>query len=153
MNMNLMDTVRELVESTAVELGFEIVLLKVEKTRRIQCTIDREPGGVTINDCTALSRAISSGLERSELDPGSFHVEVMSPGVNRLLVRDKDFVRFKSCPVRVTLRQKRDGRKNFPGTLVGLDGDAVVIRLEASGEEASFPRKDVKEVRLVPKLG
>jgi ribosome maturation factor RimP len=153
MNMDLLETVRELVESTAVALGFEIVLLKVEKTRRIQCTIDRDPGGVTIDDCTALSRAISSALEKSELDPGSFHVEVMSPGVNRPLVRDKDFVRFGNSAVRVTLRQKRDGRKNIQGTLVGLRGDAVVIRLEPSGQEASFPRRDVKEVRLVPELG
>jgi len=153
MNESLMDVVRQLVESKASALGFEIVLLKVEKTRRIQCMIDREPDGVTINDCTALSRAVSSALEDSELDPGSFHVEVMSPGLNRPLVRDKDFVRFRGRPVRVTLRQKRDGRKNFPGTLVGLEADAVVIRLEASGEEAAFSRSDVKEIRLIPDLG
>jgi len=151
--MGIIEIATEVIESTAATLGFEIVLLSVEKSRRVRCIIDREPGGVTIDDCAALSRAITEALGASELDAGSFHVEVMSPGLNRPLVRDKDFERFRGRAVRVTLREKLDGRRNYAGTLEGLTGDAVVIRRDDTGEEQSFARSAVKEVRLVPDLG
>jgi ribosome maturation factor RimP len=150
--MGITEIATEVIESTAATLGFEIVLLTVEKSRRVRCMIDRDPEGVTIDDCVALSRAITKALGATELDAGSFHVEVMSPGLNRPLVRDKDFERFRGRQVRITLKEKVDGRRNYAGRLQGLAGDAVVIRRDDTAEEQAFARAAIKEVRLVPDL-
>ncbi len=150
--MDLIRTVTHLIESTAADLGLEIILVKVEKTRRVRCIIDRDPEGITLEDCTRLSRAVSRALDEVALDAGSFHVEVMSPGENRCLTRDKDYTRFQGSRVRVTLVKKTDGRRNFTGTLKGLDleDDAVVLEEEETGEERAIPRQGIKEVRLSP---
>lgn len=148
--MDLVRTVTHLIESTATDMGLEIVQLKVEKNRRIQCTIDRDPDGVTLEDCTKLSRAVSRVLDEEALDAGSFQVEVMSPGANRCLTRDKDFIRFQGSRVQVILKQKTGGRRNLTGTLKGLEGDAVILQEEESGEERAIPRKGIKEARLSP---
>ncbi|MBN2490484.1 MAG: ribosome maturation factor RimP [Planctomycetes bacterium] len=150
--MGIQELATELVESAAAELGLELVLVQVEPSRRVRCIIDREPGGVTIEDCAALSRAIGEALAASELGAASFHVEVMSPGLNRLLVRDKDFARFSGQTVRITLKHKVDGRRNFAGTLKEFTGQAIIIRRDDTGEEQAFARGTVKEVRLVPDL-
>ncbi len=144
------DAVRRVLDETAHAEGVEIVEASIDtRNPRIRATIDRDDDPVNVDDCSRVTRAFRRALDAAGYDVDAAHVEVMSPGVYRRLVRDKDFTRFAGEAVRVTLAQKRDGRRHLDGTLVGRTDAAVVIRDEADGER-SVPRDAITEVRLDP---
>lgn len=145
------DRIVELVTRVIEEQGFEIVKLRNNPATRIRAWIDRDPEGVTIKDCTDLSRSLRDAFEREGLDPGDYAFEIQSPGVDRLLAREKDFVRFAGQQVKVRLHEKRPelARKNFTGQLVGLEEGEVVV----DGDDTwRFGLDEIEEARLVPRL-
>lgn len=149
--MHLFDHMRGIVRQSIEDDGrFEIVQLKMDPTRRIRVWVDRDPDGVTVHDCVGLTRRIRADIERDGLDPDSFDIEVLSPGLDRLLVRDRDFERFAGQRVKLRLKDPRDGRRTFSGKLVGLEGHEVVLELD--GQPERFERRDVSEVRIDPQL-
>ena len=107
--------------------------------------IDKD-GGVDINDCEAISRAVDPILDEKDPIPGSYHFEVCSAGLERVLKRPSDFERFLGEPVLVKLYRPKDGRKEFPGVLKEYDGGAVV--LEMGKQELRFEKNEVAMVRL-----
>lgn len=131
--------------------GFDIVKLQMDGRRNIRAWVDRDPGGISIADCSALNRVVRDALEADGLDPGGFQIEVLSPGVDRLLCRDKDFVRFAGKLVEVRLKVKRGDRRAFKGTLVGLEHGQVKLDT-AEGPFAFDLAREVDEVRLAPVL-
>lgn len=147
----LMELVQRRVRETLEVLGLEIVLLEVSRNRRVRVIIDREPDGVTLGDCTEANRAVLAALTGEGLDAGSFHVEVMSPGVDRLLVREKDFRRHLGRRVRVVLRRKQGGRRSFTGVLEAFAAGVLTMRPEGGREPLRFPLGEVREARLVAK--
>lgn len=125
--------------------------MKVDALRNVRVWVDREVGGVAVQDCTSLTRLIRDVFEADGLDPGSFHFEVNSPGLDRLLVRERDFVRFAGKEVTVRLRVKRGDRRQFKGTLVGIDKG--LVRVKEGNETLAFDLgREIEEVRLVPVL-
>lgn len=126
----------------------------------LRVTIDRPgsetgPGlGVTLADCQAVSRDLGSALdEHDDAIPGHYRLEVSSPGLDRPLVKLADFDRFKGREVRVQTRTalfspgRPDGRKNFRGLLVGVDGENV--RIEVDGTEVTFPHAEIAKANVV----
>lgn len=107
--------------------------------------IDRE-GGISIDDCEAVSRALSDKLD--EVDPieGSYTLEVSSAGTDRVLKKPEHFARFAGAEVDVRLYRAVEGRKELVGRLAGYDGGDVT--LETLGETRTIPKKDVAQVRL-----
>jgi ribosome maturation factor RimP len=94
---------------------------------------------LTLADCERLSRRLSERLDALEAegaDPieGAYRLEVSSPGIDRPLTRRQDFEDWKGHEARISLAEKRDGRREFRGDLIGLDGDAVVIDVPKLGE-------------------
>lgn len=147
----LSDPIIALVERAITGGGFEVVQVKVDALRNVRVWVDREVGGVAVQDCTSLTRSIRDVFEADGLDPGSFHFEVNSPGLDRLLVRERDFVRFAGKAVSVRLRVKRGDRRAFKGTLVGFDHG--LVRLKEGNETFAFDlAREVEEVRLIPEL-
>ena len=138
--------------SRAIEgAGFEVVQVKIDARRNVRVWVDREVGGVAVHDCTTLSRRLRDVFEADGLDPGSFQFEVLSPGLDRLLVRERDFARFTGKQVSVRLAIKRGDRRQFKGTLVGFDGG--LVRVTEGSETFAFDlRREVDEVRLVPEV-
>lgn len=131
--------------------GFEVIQLKMDARRNVRVWVDRDPGGVFVQDCTALSRKIRDEFEADGLDPGSFQFEVLSPGLDRLLVRESDFVRFAGKQVSVRLRVKRGDRRVFKGLLAGFDGG--LVRVVEGGDTHAFDLgREIDEVRLVPEV-
>lgn len=131
--------------------GFEVVQVKVDARRNVRVWVDREVGGVAVHDCTTLTRRLRDVFEADGLDPGSFQFEVLSPGLDRLLVRERDFQRFTGKQVSVRLRIKRGDRRQFKGTLVGFD--AGLVRVAEGAETFAFDlAREVDEVRLVPEV-
>lgn len=139
----------ELAEEVARPLGLEIVDVEFRREsggRVLRVFIDK-PGGVTLDDCEALSEELSRRLD--EVDPieESYSLEVSSPGIERPLKKPQDFERFAGRLVHVRTFGPIDGRRNFRGELLGLDGEQIIVRLEQG--EARIPLEQVAKARLV----
>ena len=132
------------------DCGFEIVTLRITGARQIKILVDRE-GGVKLDDCIEAHGIVQDVIRKRGHSFNSFSIEVLSPGLDRPLSREKDFQRFAGHKVKVTLHEKLDGRRNFQGMLVGLENGEVCIRLPGD-EERSFPLEAIKETRLVPSI-
>lgn len=107
--------------------------------------IDKD-GGVDINDCEAVSRALSDKLD--ELDPieGSYTLEISSAGIDRALKKPEHFAQFLNAEVEVKLYRPLEGRKDHTGRLLSCqDGD---VAIETAAGPLLFPKKDVAQVRL-----
>lgn len=148
-----MATIPELVKDTVERAGCEVVQIKNHPKHQVTVLVDKEPGGVNVDDLAEITRSLNDAFEDDGLDPGAFTIEVLSPGLDRPLVREKDFTRFAGEQVHVKLKEKRpvDGRKNFKGTLEKLeDGVITVTNPDDADEPFEIARRDVREIRLVP---
>lgn len=128
--------------------GFEFVdceFLKEGPDWYLRVYIDKE-GGIGINDCEFVSRALDEKLG-DDLTEQPYIMEVSSPGIDRVLKRDKEYIKYKDRLVDVKLFKAIDGNKEFRGNLIGLIDDKVVIIAE-SGERLEFNKKDVAATRL-----
>jgi ribosome maturation factor RimP len=105
--------------------------------------------GVTLDDCTRVSRELSRALDEHEaLLPGNYRLEVSSPGVERPLVKARDYERYAGREVKVGTRTPIAERKNFTGVLLGLREDHVRLRLEKD-EELDIPIQEIAKAHLV----
>ena len=107
--------------------------------------IDKD-GGVDIDDCEAVSRAVDPVLDEKDPIPESYRFEVCSAGLERVLKRPSDFERFLGEPVLVKLYRPKNGRKEFAGVLKGYADGAVTVDL--NGTELTFEKPEVALVRL-----
>ena len=102
---------------------------------------------VSTDDCEKVSRFLSEELDRLDPIPQNYYLEVSSPGMDRVLLRDKDFARFAGEIVDVNLYKAMDGRKTYQGTLVGIENEKIVITDEKNNR-IEFPRELVSKTRL-----
>ena len=138
----------ELAAPVVAEQGCElwdVEYVKEAGTWYLRLYIDKE-GGVSINDCEAISRRVSDLLDEADPIEGSYTFEVSSAGAERPLKRPSDFERFLGSPVTVRLYKNRDGRKEFAGNLAGYEDGAVL--LDVGGETLRFEKAEVALVRL-----
>ena len=105
-----------------------------------------KPGGVDINDCEAISRAVDPILDEKDPIPDSYSFEVCSAGLERVLKRPGDFEQFLGASVLVKLYRPKDGKKEVVGTLTGYDNGAVT--LDVGGQPVRFEKNEVALVRL-----
>lgn len=107
--------------------------------------IDKE-GGVSINDCEAISRAVSDKLDEADPIEGSYTFEVSSAGADRALKKPEHFAAFPGHLVDVKLYRARDGKKELCGTLDGYENGSLTLTV--GGEAVTLEKKDVAQVRL-----
>ena len=107
--------------------------------------LDKE-GGVDINDCEAISRAVDPVLDEKDPIQGSYHFEVCSAGLERALKRPGDFVQFMDSPITVKLYRPRGGLKELPGILRGYEDGKITV--EAGKQTITFEKSEVALVRL-----
>ena len=107
--------------------------------------LDKE-GGVDINDCEAISRAVDPILDEKDPIQGSYHFEVCSAGLERALKRPSDFERFMGSAVTVKLYRPRNGLKEIPALLKGYEEGRITV--EAGKETITFEKSEVALVRL-----
>ncbi len=148
------------IERTVTGLGFDLV--DVERSARglLRVFIDRVPGRsypeaqgegefVTVDDCEAVTRQLLYALEVENV--AYERLEVSSPGIDRLLKKEADFIRFVGQAVNVTLKAPFQGRKHWRGVLGRAEaGWSLALQDERAGSELAFKLDEVREARLVP---
>jgi ribosome maturation factor RimP len=139
----------ELLEPALAALGFELADLDAHAGRRglLRIYIDREPR-VTLADCERVGEQLGAFLDVEDPLPGSYVLEVSSPGLDRRLRTLAHFRRFSNEQVRLELKEPQNGRRRLTGRLAGTDGDIVLV--EEDGEMWRLNLDDIVVARLVP---
>jgi ribosome maturation factor RimP len=124
-------------------LGFELVRIRLMggKTRILQIMADRPEGGIEVDDCAAISTAVSAVLDVEDPIEENYVLEVSSPGIDRPLTRLKDFDMWVDYEARIETTELIDGRRRFKGVLQGTEGDEVLIEIEEGGETVTIGLK------------
>lgn len=137
-----------LLDTTIVGLGYELVdWERSGRSALLRIFVDK-PGGISIDECTQISHHLSRVLEVEGVNYD--RLEVSSPGLDRVLRKQQDFVRFIGEKARVKLRVARDGQRNFVGILrAANDGK---LELEVDGKLLAFELGDLEKARLVPNI-
>ena len=129
-------------------MGYELVRVSMSKGGTLQIMIEPADGRpMDVEDCATLSRALSAVLDVEDPIPSAYTLEVSSPGIDRPLTREKDYVRWAGHVARVETTQPIEGRRRFKGTLLGLENGTVRIRLD-DGKEADVPLAQVTRAKL-----
>ena len=104
-------------------------------------------GTMGTDDCEAISRYLSAKLDEADPIKQNYYLEVSSPGMDRPLISDKDFVRFMGSKVEVKLYKALDGSKFYTGTLTGYENGAVTIK-DDKGKEITLQKSDAAKINL-----
>ena len=142
------ELVAELAAPAVAEQG--CTLWDVEYVREagqwyLRLYLDKD-GGVDINDCEAISRAVDPILDEKDPIPGSYHFEVCSAGLERVLKRPSDFQKYLGSPITVKLYRPRNGMKEIPCVLRAYEDGRLTV--EAGKETVTFEKSEVALVRL-----
>ncbi len=143
------DLLTDFLQDHALEL-FHIEFVKEGRDRYLRVYIDKpEDSGeyVSIEDCELVSRYLSERLDEEDLIEENYFLEVSSPGLDRPLLKDSDYVRFAGHQVDVSLYRAVNGKKQISGELIGLKDGIVTVR-EENGEILSLPMEQISKTKL-----
>ena len=137
--------VLKLVETTVTGLGYELVDLEISGRGLLRVFLDKSDG-ITVEDCELVSHQLTRLFAVEGVDYA--RLEVSSPGLDRPIKKEKDFIRFRGRKAQLKLRLPLDGRRNFTGIL----GDLVngVLQLEVDGTPISIELSNLDKAHLVP---
>jgi ribosome maturation factor RimP len=142
--------IEEIAQRVAEPEGIEVVEVEVKgggNNRLVRISIDK-PEGVTHGDCELVSHQVGTILDVEEVIPtGRYTLEVSSPGVERKLIKPRDFERFQGKKARIVLRQPLDGRSNWEGTLAGFAAGEITLETQP-GQTIRFPLDQVQKANL-----
>lgn len=136
-------------------MGYRLVRVRVtgEAGCTVQIMAERPDGTMQIEDCEAVSRALSPVMDVEDPIERAYRLEISSPGIDRPLVRRSDFERAKGHIVKIEMAQMHHGRKRFRGVIEGTEGDDLrIARDDVKAEEEKsvrLPMEDIAEARLV----
>lgn len=137
------------------QLGYRLVRIRVSSAEEctIQIMAERPDGTMTVDDCEAISRALSPVFDVNEPIDRAYRLEISSPGIDRPLVRRSDFERYAGHLVKVEMEVPVAGRKRFRGILEGVEGDNARLTRDdpKAGEDPAvlLPITDMGEAKLV----
>ncbi len=136
-------------------MGYRLVRIRItgEAGCTVQIMAERPDGSMQIEDCEAISRALSPVLDIADPIERAYRLEISSPGIDRPLVRRSDFERYSSHLAKIEMAVAHQGRKRFRGTLNGVEGDCLRLHRDDTpiGEDADvlLRMEDIAEARLV----
>lgn len=145
---NVAETVESMAAPLADSMGLELVdveFVKEANQHYLRVFIDK-PGGVTLDDCQAVSEKLDVLLDEKDPIPYSYMLEVSSPGIERPLKKLQDFERFRGHKVNVTTYAPIDGKKKFTGLLAGAGSQGVTLEVDGSG--VVIPMEQVASAKL-----
>ena len=147
--LEVREEVRQLAQPLAEESGYELVDVEFGVSGRgkaIRVLLDK-PGGITVGDCAIFSRRLADCLDMNQTVPGSYHLEVSSPGIDRPLRTLESVRRFAGKRAAVALHEPHEGRRKFEGDLLAPEGNRVGVLADEG--EYWFEWAEVKSARLV----
>jgi ribosome maturation factor RimP len=155
MDRELVNSLWSLIEPILEPDGIELVEVefKPEGGRWVLRLYIDSLSGVTLDDCEFVSRQVGAFLDIKDPIERPYTLEVSSPGINRVLRKEKDFKLFAGSPIRLKTSRKVAGRRNFQGILKGMENSKIVIdvdgdRMEISPEDLEKARLDLPEQEL-----
>jgi ribosome maturation factor RimP len=167
------ERVREIAERVASSSGLEVVEIEFlggGKARMLRVFLDKASAGtdplagVTHEDCANFSREFGTILDVEDVMPGSYTLEVSSPGLDRRLIKPADFTRFTGSRLKLTTRQPVDNNRHFEGRLESFQGGRLTLDLSvashksrkkmgaAAGEKIEIEFANVEKANLVPEI-
>lgn len=138
-----------LIEKTVTQLDYELVDLEVSNRGKLLRLFIDKPEGITIDDCVLISNQLGNVLS-VEHDIDYDRLEVSSPGLDRALKKDTDFIKFTESRANVKVRMPIEGRKNFLGILKGVDSGDLLIDVE--GVMFKIALSNIDKARLSPEF-
>ncbi len=144
------DVVERLATPVAERLGYELVDVEYKKEGAnwvLRCYIDC-PGGVGIDQCQIFSEAVEKVLDAEDPIPGSYLLEVSSPGAERPLKKASDYQRFLGENVTVKLHRAVEGQKKYSGELAGFDEEAKTVQIKTDSGLVTLALKDIAKANL-----
>lgn len=147
--------VAAIAEPVIEDLGYRLVRVKVSSADgcTVQIMAERSDGSMAVEDCEAVSRALSPVLDVADPIERAYRLEVSSPGLDRPLVRKSDFDRYAGHLVRIEMEMPVNGRKRFRGTLAGTESNTARLTREdvGDGEDPNvlLPIREMSEAKLV----
>ena len=152
MKINIQQVITELAKPIVEDLNYELVDVEFVKEGAnwyLRIYIDKS-GGIGIDDCQSVSEKISDILDEKDPIEQSYYLEVSSPGLERPLKTERDFIKYKGELVEIKVFQPIDGKKIFEGELVGLiDGNIVITQ---DGKTLEFEKNKVAIVKRAVKF-
>lgn len=152
--MDIVQKITETIEPSLAAMGYGLVQVKLGDSRHKKTLTvmaernDHAPMGM--DDCVEISRRLSALLDVEDPISGAYDLEICSPGVDRPLTRQNDFVRYAGSEARVETYTPIDGRRKFRGTLLGMEGEN--IRMQVEGTEIHIPFSGIRNAKLSPAL-
>jgi ribosome maturation factor RimP len=133
--------------------GYSLVYVEYKREQRgwvLRALIDREEG-ITLDDCARVSKEFGQLLDVEDVIPSSYYLEVSSPGLDRPLTKEEDFVKYSGRKVRIKTKDQIFGRRNFKGDLIGYTEGKVMVRVEGS-EVFAIPLSSILKANLEVEL-
>ncbi|WP_038932775.1 ribosome maturation factor RimP [Bradyrhizobium japonicum] len=136
-------------------MGYRLVRIRIsgEAGCTVQIMAERPDGSMQLEDCEAISRALSPVLDVADPIDRAYRLEISSPGIDRPLVRRSDFERYSGHLVKIDMAVAHEGRKRFRGTLGAVEGDRVHLRRDdakaSDNPDVLLTMEDIGEARLV----
>jgi len=144
-----MQDLHSLLDRTVTQLGYELVDLEISNRGKLLRLFIDKPEGINIDDCVLVSNQLSN-LLAVEHDIDYDRLEVSSPGLDRVLRKEKDFVRFTGERAQIKLRIPVAARKNFIGILRGMEQESVLLECEGAIETIAL--SNIDKARLAPEF-
>ena len=147
--------VAAIAEPVIESLGYRLVRVRVSSAEgcTVQIMAERPDGGMLVEDCETVSRALSPVLDAADPIESAYRLEISSPGIDRPLVRKSDFERHTGHLVKIEMAIALEGRKRFRGHLAGTEGEAIRRRRDDAAEdeeaEVLLPIEEMSEAKLV----
>lgn len=153
--MNLISRIEELIAPSLAHHGYDIVRIQIGglKRRVLQIMIERQDGvNITVDDCSIVSRMTSVLLDQHDPIEGQYVLEVSSPGLDRPLVKQKDYQRFVGSDIVLKTHIVIEGRKKFQGLLESVNDEGIVLYLgqdrDGSDVRVSVSFADIHSAKL-----
>ncbi|MFQ5953542.1 MAG: ribosome maturation factor RimP [Kiloniellales bacterium] len=146
--------IERLIAPSLASLGYRLVRVRLSGGHRpvLQVMVERAAAqglnpDVTVDDCAEISHTLSALLDVEDPIRGSYTLEVSSPGIDRPLVRKRDFERFAGFDAKLETRELFDGRRRFKGRLIGVVGEAVRVELDTGAVD--LPLSEITQAKLM----
>lgn len=153
MKKNIESTIEELVQPIVDARNIEIVDIEYVKEAGqfyLRIYLEKE-GGITLDDCAEVSRELNPILDEKDPIKDNYFLEVCSPGLDRPLKKEKDFIRYAGYEVEIKLYKPLNGTKQLEGELIGLTEDKK-IKVVIDNNEVEFDKKDIALIKLAVKF-